>query len=224
LPVYIPDIKILLNRNVNEGASWNLPAISISFVINCNPLDLFLLSFLIGYFKLRRIYNKIRKYKMKNFKKSILSQLDNLNNNNPKAYWKLIESLKDKDNDALPNCNPLDLFLLSFLIADRTSSSEMLKSNSLKFKLSFSFSKSFCSRFKSCYLNTFCGAFNDLKWLPGNWSRGYISPIFKSGDRSKPDNYRGIAITDCLSKLLNSILNSRLDIFLIDVEVQFIEI
>jgi hypothetical protein len=50
---------------------------------------------------------------------------------------------------------------------------------------------------------------------PGNWSRGYISPIFKSGDRSKPDNYRGIAITGCLSKLLNSILNSRLDIFLI---------
>jgi hypothetical protein len=44
---------------------------------------------------------------MKNFKKSILSQLDNLNNNNPKAYWKLIESLKDKDNDSLPlrmNC------------------------------------------------------------------------------------------------------------------------
>lgn len=40
---------------------------------------------------------------MKNFKKSILSQLDNLNNNNnPKAYWKLIESLKDKDNDSLP--------------------------------------------------------------------------------------------------------------------------
>ena len=50
---------------------------------------------------------------------------------------------------------------------------------------------------------------------PGNWSRGYISPIFKSGDRSKPDNYKGIAITGCLSKLLNSILNSRLDIFLI---------
>jgi hypothetical protein len=32
LPGYIPDIKILLNRNVNEGVSWNLPAISISFV------------------------------------------------------------------------------------------------------------------------------------------------------------------------------------------------
>ena len=48
-----------------------------------------------------------------------------------------------------------------------------------------------------------------------NWSRGYISPIFKSGDRFKPDNYRGIPITGCLSKLLNSILNSRLENFLI---------
>jgi hypothetical protein len=54
-----------------------------------------------------------------------------------------------------------------------------------------------------------------LRIYPGNWSRGYISSIFKSGDRSKPDNYRGIAITGCLSKLLSSILNSRLDIFLI---------
>ena len=45
---------------------------------------------------------------------------------------------------------------------------------------------------------------------PDNWSRGYISPIFKSGDRSKPGNYRGIAITGCLSKSLNSLLNSRL--------------
>jgi hypothetical protein len=48
LPGYITDIKILLNRNVNEGASWNLPAMSISFVINCNPPDLFLLTFLIA--------------------------------------------------------------------------------------------------------------------------------------------------------------------------------
>jgi hypothetical protein len=39
---------MLLNRNVNEGVSWNLPAISISFVINCNPPDLFLLNFLIA--------------------------------------------------------------------------------------------------------------------------------------------------------------------------------
>jgi hypothetical protein len=45
---------------------------------------------------------EVRYLFLENFKKSILSQLDNLNNNNPKAYWKLIESLKDKDNDALP--------------------------------------------------------------------------------------------------------------------------
>jgi hypothetical protein len=47
-----------------------------------------------------------------------------------------------------------------------------------------------------------------------HWSTGYLSPIFKSGDRSKPENYRGITITGCLGKLLNSILNNRLDDFL----------
>jgi hypothetical protein len=36
LPGYITDIKIFLNRNVNEGVSWNLPGVSISFVINDN--------------------------------------------------------------------------------------------------------------------------------------------------------------------------------------------
>ena len=39
---------------------------------------------------------------MKNHKKSILNQLDNLQENNPKAYWQLIDSLKDKKDDTCP--------------------------------------------------------------------------------------------------------------------------
>jgi hypothetical protein len=31
-------------------------------------------------------------------------------------------------------------------------------------------------------------------FYPDHWSTGYLSPIFKSGDRSKPENYRGIYI------------------------------
>ena len=30
---------------------------------------------------------------------------------------------------------------------------------------------------------------------PKNWSSGYIFPIFKSGDPTEPNNYRGITIT-----------------------------
>ena len=49
---------------------------------------------------------------------------------------------------------------------------------------------------------------------PQSWAKGYISPIFKSGDPTDPNNYRGITITSNLGKLFNTILNNRLDKFL----------
>ena len=49
---------------------------------------------------------------------------------------------------------------------------------------------------------------------PSSWATGYISPIFKTGDSSQPENYRGITITSNVGKLFNLILNSRLDKFL----------
>ncbi|UYV61267.1 hypothetical protein LAZ67_1004166 [Cordylochernes scorpioides] len=42
------------------------------------------------------------------------------------------------------------------------------------------------------------------------WSKSIIHPIFKSGDRDNPSNYRGIALISNLSKLFTSILKSRL--------------
>ncbi|UYV63352.1 hypothetical protein LAZ67_2003825 [Cordylochernes scorpioides] len=42
------------------------------------------------------------------------------------------------------------------------------------------------------------------------WSKSIIQPIFKSGDRDNPSNYRGIALISNLSKLFTSILKSRL--------------
>ena len=49
---------------------------------------------------------------------------------------------------------------------------------------------------------------------PSAWAKMYISPIFKTGDNSNPDNYRGITITSNIRKLFNMVLNSRLDTFL----------
>ena len=46
---------------------------------------------------------------------------------------------------------------------------------------------------------------------PKDWSNSYILPLFKSGDKKLPENYRGIAIGNSLGKLFNLILNSRLD-------------
>jgi hypothetical protein len=38
------------------------------------------------------------------------------------------------------------------------------------------------------------------------WSEGYIVPLYKSGCRSDPGNYRGICISSCLGKFLPQFL------------------
>jgi hypothetical protein len=38
------------------------------------------------------------------------------------------------------------------------------------------------------------------------WSKGYIHPIYKSGEKDNPLNYRGIVINSCIRKLFTKIL------------------
>ena len=53
----------------------------------------------------------------------------------------------------------------------------------------------------------------DEECFPTLWSMGIIIPIFKSGEYDDPNNYRGICINSCLSKLFTMLLNDRLVIF-----------
>ncbi|UYV62176.1 hypothetical protein LAZ67_1008122 [Cordylochernes scorpioides] len=46
---------------------------------------------------------------------------------------------------------------------------------------------------------------------PTIWTKSIIHPIFKSGDKDNPSNYRGIALISNLSKLFTTILRSRLN-------------
>ena len=50
--------------------------------------------------------------------------------------------------------------------------------------------------------------------FPRTWSEGYIVPLYKSGSRLDPGNYRGICISSCLGKFFTLILNSRFNTFL----------
>ena len=51
--------------------------------------------------------------------------------------------------------------------------------------------------------------------VPTSWSLGYITPLYKGkGDKSNPDNYRGITVLSCLGKLFTSVLNQRINDFL----------
>ena len=49
-----------------------------------------------------------------------------------------------------------------------------------------------------------------LKYFPRLWSLGIIIPIHKGGKMDDPDNYRGITLNSCLSKLFTFMLNVRL--------------
>ena len=48
------------------------------------------------------------------------------------------------------------------------------------------------------------------------WSVSMITPIFKSGLKTDPSNYRGISVLSCLRKLFSSVLNQRLLQFVLD--------
>ena len=50
--------------------------------------------------------------------------------------------------------------------------------------------------------------------MPDVWCQGLITPIYKSGDKNDPTNYRGICVSSCLGKLFCSILNQRLHSYL----------
>ena len=205
-----------------------------------------------SYYRLYRIYNKNRKYKAKNHKNNIIKQLEELESNDPKAYWALINSLKEKtDNNipvtpsefkdhfeklneipskyqqriniiksALKHCEDNSkLFTeLDFAISDYEILSSVAKLKNNKSGGLHLIKNNILKAGKVYLLPSIKKLFNNILlsgFYPNNWSTGYLSPIFKSGDRGRPENYRGIAITGCLGKLFNSIFNHRLDKFLI---------
>ena len=61
-----------------------------------------------------------------------------------------------------------------------------------------------------------CDIFNQLLKLehyPIQWATGLIVPLHKSGVRDDPNNFRGITINSCLSKIYTFLLNERLTLF-----------
>ena len=66
-------------------------------------------------------------------------------------------------------------------------------------------------------LSFFVTLFNKIlqtQIYPEEWSRGIITPVPKSGEVENPDNYRGIKINRCLSKLINLLLHKRVQCFI----------
>ena len=50
-----------------------------------------------------------------------------------------------------------------------------------------------------------------MGYVPKKWGEAYLKPLYKKGDRGNMSNYRGIAISPCMGKVFNSIVNNRLE-------------
>ena len=59
-------------------------------------------------------------------------------------------------------------------------------------------------------LNTLFNGILDSGLFPSEWSVAVMVPVFKSGDRNDPNNFRGISLVSCLAKLFTNIINNRL--------------
>ena len=67
-----------------------------------------------------------------------------------------------------------------------------------------------------------CNLFNALLKNPGEidkWKTSMISPVYKTGSKINPDNYRAISLLSCFSKFFFSILNQRITKFAIEQNV-----
>ena len=61
-----------------------------------------------------------------------------------------------------------------------------------------------------------CDIFNkilDSGIFPDQWRDGIIIPIHKKGDKNDVNNYRGVTLLSCFSKLFTSVLNNRITSF-----------
>ena len=70
------------------------------------------------------------------------------------------------------------------------------------------------------FLVTIFNTILETKSYPEDWSCEIITPIHKSGENDYPDDYRGITINSCLSKLFNLLLTSRLTSFVNEKGIQ----
>ena len=165
------------------------------------------------------------------------SQIINLSNNMTKSqnFWNLFKKLRGKKSDGMVNFQPetvLKYFSDIFGSGDtcnfvKDKNKGPLDSAILKNEIDQAIKK--LKNRKSCgidgisneillciyniYPESFLYLFNSILnsgAFPNEWKISLISPIHKKGSVHEISNYRGISLTPCISKLFESILNSRL--------------
>ena len=48
-------------------------------------------------------------------------------------------------------------------------------------------------------------------YFPDDWAEGIIIPLYKKGNENDVNNFRGITLVSCMSKLFTAVLNNRIN-------------
>ena len=180
-----------------------------------------------------------------------MDQLNNLEENNPKQYWKLVSELKELEshsssnsdcvsaeewtnlfrkllyNKNMENCSELESFFCNmptaktFTNLDYRITKDEIKTCISKLKsgkavgmdrISAEMIKTSVDQILPVYEKLFNSIFRKGIY-PHNGKQSFLVPLFKSGSRKDPSNYRGIAINSTLGKVFSMVLTNRLGSF-----------
>jgi hypothetical protein len=203
-----------------------------------------------NYFRTLKEYRRKCKSEQRKFKAKVIANLDELYDQNPQSYWKLVNELRGKDQkhtisdpsqfyEHFKNLNTIEVAPTKErleIIGKLKKLSDERIFNELDYKISEteisqairtlkngkasgldSISNEMLKAGQSALLPCLSIFFNNILnsgSYPLEWTMAKIIPLHKKGDFEDPENFRGIAISSCLGKLFNSIMNTRLCQFL----------
>jgi exonuclease III len=189
-------------------------------------------------------YKKLIKKNINNYHKDLNHKIRVLKSKNPKDFWKIINSDKDKESivskissdmfaEHFESLNVLDDKDDSFDIPSLTSINnsplnDLITNNEIDTCINKLKNNKACgydriiNEFIMCsaismsnLYKTFFNLVLTTGIVPEDWVIGIIKPIYKNkGSRLDTDNYRGITLLSCMGKLFTFILNERLKLFL----------
>ena len=189
-----------------------------------------------------KMYKKFIQMKTNLYNKNLHEKLRNLKGSKPREYWNLLNPKKRKINNSI-NLNSLydhfkslneqpnngnreisadeipdegdEILNNDFTSIELKKLSKKLKNN--KSSAIDNVINEFLKYSPEIYKELILKLFNlILKTgiIPSEWCISFISPIYKNkGEKSDPNNYRGISIISCLGKLFTALINERLTKF-----------
>lgn len=190
-------------------------------------------------------YKKLLKKCRQNYYADLSTKLRKFKSSNPKQFWKIITNNKQNSNDIKANFADLVNHFKDLNNSDTndilpdspTIPDSYLNNDFTEEEVTCAVNK--IKRNKSCgidgivneflidtsdiiipMLTKFFNIIINTGITPDDWGIAIITPIFKNkGSPENPDNYRGISILSCISKLFTLIINDRLTSFVDDLGI-----